>query len=111
MDSGAPDKQSVRVTIYGQSYNLRASGGAAETAALAARVDELMSAIASRAGTNDPARVAVLACLHLTDRVQTLERQVAHIQEWCSNKPGTLSAMLDEVIEPGPSPDTAEQPR
>lgn len=105
MDSGAPDKQSVRVTIFNQSYTLRAAGGADETAALAARVDELMSTIAARAGTSDPARVAVLACLHLSDRVQTLERQVAHIQEWCSTKPGTLSAMLDEVIEPDPSPE------
>lgn len=105
MDSGAPDKQSVRVTIFNQSYTLRAAAGAADTAALAARVDELMSSIASRTGTNDPARVAVLACLHLTDRVQALERQVAHIQQWCSTKPGTLSAMLDEVIEPDPTND------
>lgn len=109
MDSVVPDKQSVRVNIYNQSYTLRASGGAAETAALAARVDELMSAIASRTGTSDPARVAVLACLHLTDRLQSLERQVAHIQDWCSTKPGTLSAMLDEVIDPNPPAEDASR--
>ena len=109
MDSGVPDKQSVRVNIYNQSYTLRASGGADETVRLAARVDEIMSAIASRTGTSDAARVAVLACLHLTDRLQSLERQVAHIQEWCSTKPGTLSAMLDEVIEPNPSEEDASR--
>ena len=105
MDSGAPDKQSVRVNIFNQSYTLRASAGAAETAALAARVDELMTTIASRAGAGDPTRVAVLACLHLTDRLQSLERQVAHIQEWCATKTGPLSAMLDEAIESDPSKD------
>ena len=103
MDSGAPDKQSVRVTIFNQNYTLRASAGAAETAALAARVDELMSNIAARTGATGASRVAVLACLHLADRLESLERQVAHVQEWCATKTGPLSAMLDEVIEPDPS--------
>jgi cell division protein ZapA len=103
MDPGAPDKQSVRVTIFNQTYVLRASVNADETAALASRVDEIMSVIAARAGASDPTRVAVLACLHLADRLQSLERQVAQIQEWCASKTGPLAAMLDEVIEPDPS--------
>ncbi|MCE5310369.1 MAG: cell division protein ZapA [Acidobacteriales bacterium] len=103
MDPGAPDKQTVRVTIFNQTYTLRASVNADETAALASRVDEIMATIAARAGSSDPTRVAVLACLHLADRLQSLERQVSQIQEWCASKTGPLAAMLDEVIEPDPS--------
>jgi predicted dehydrogenase/cell division protein ZapA (FtsZ GTPase activity inhibitor) len=87
MDPGAPDKQSVRVTIFNQTYVLRASVNADETAALASRVDEIMSVIAARTGASDPTRVAVLACLHLADRLQSLERQVAQVQEWCASRP------------------------
>jgi len=39
----------------------------------------------------------------LADRLQSLERQVAQVQEWCASKTGPLAAMLDEVIEPEPS--------
>jgi len=100
MDSDVPGKQTVRVTIFNQSYTLRAAAGAGETQALAARVDELMSTIAARTGSNDPARVAVLACLHLADRLQALEHRLEQIEHWCASRVRPLSAMLDEVMEP-----------
>ncbi len=105
MDSAVPGKQTVRVTIFNQSYTLRAAASAAETEALAARVDELMSTIAARTGSGDPARVAVLACLHLADRLRSLEQRLKQIEHWCASRVGPLSAMLDEVIEPDSSKD------
>jgi cell division protein ZapA len=72
-DSGA-DKKVVRVTIFQQPYALRTAGDPAETEALAEAVDTLMNRIAMRTSGADPARVAVLACLHLADQVRQLER-------------------------------------
>lgn len=72
-DSGA-DKKVVRVTIFQQPYALRTSGDPAETEALAQTVDSLMNRIAARTSGTDPARVAVLACLHLADQLRQLER-------------------------------------
>lgn len=72
-DSGA-DKKVVRVTIFQQPYALRTSGDPAETEALAEAVDTLMNRIAARTSGADPARIAVLACLHLADQLRQLER-------------------------------------
>lgn len=74
MDDSAADKKVVRVTIFQQPYALRTAGDPAETEALAEAVDTLMNRIAMRTSGADPARVAVLACLHLADQVRQLER-------------------------------------
>lgn len=73
----ATDKRLVRVTILQQPYTLRSSGEPGETEALANYVDDLMSQIAARSGGSDTSRVAVLAALHLADRVRALERELA----------------------------------
>ncbi|MBI4892145.1 MAG: cell division protein ZapA [Acidobacteria bacterium] len=68
------DKKLVRVTIFQQAYTLRSSGEPGETEALAEAVDSLMHQISSRAAGADSARIAVLACLHLADKVRQLEK-------------------------------------
>ena len=73
MDTQGPEKRVVRVTIFQQPYTLRASGDPAETEALAQGVNELMNQIADRSASSDPARVAVMAALHLADKIRTLE--------------------------------------
>ena len=81
MDPGASEKKPVRVTIFNQTYTLRASSETGDVETLAAGVDELMSSISSRTGTSDAGRVAVLACLHLADRLQTLERELLSLRQ------------------------------
>lgn len=71
------DKKLVRVTILQQSYTLRSSGEPGETEALAQYVDDLMNQIAARGGGADTGRVAVLAALHLADRLRNIEKQLA----------------------------------
>jgi two-component system sensor histidine kinase KdpD len=68
MDSGA-ERKTVRVTIFNQTYTLAATDEAGEVETLAQTVDELMTSIAQRAGNMDAQRIAVLACLHLADRL------------------------------------------
>ena len=79
MDAGAPEKKPVRLNIYNQTFSLLVSGDPADIEQAAERVDELMTAIA-RSGNMDVTRVAILACLHLQDRVTTLEHDVEQLR-------------------------------
>jgi len=81
VDTGDSAKRAVRVTIFKQAYTLRTTGDAADTEALAAGVDELMHRIADRAHSDDPSRVAVLAALHLADKLRGLERRARELEE------------------------------
>lgn len=74
MDSRA-DRTTVRVTIYNQPFTLTVSGEPGEVEGLAHTVDELMTSIARQSGSSDANRVAVLACLHLADRLRVFEQK------------------------------------
>jgi len=69
------DKQSVRVTILSRPYTLRVAGDPREIEAVAASDNDLMLSIAAKAPDADTTRIAVLACLHLADKLRSLERQ------------------------------------
>ena len=89
----------VRVTIFHQQYTVSASGDAADIQSLAQEVDELMTSIAQRAGNIDASRVAVLACLHLADRLRGIERELAHLKARVNDKSRQFSVLLDSAIE------------
>jgi cell division protein ZapA (FtsZ GTPase activity inhibitor) len=81
VDTQGTEKRVVRVTIFQQPYSLRASGDPAETEAIAKGVDDLMNQIADRSGSSDAARVAVLAALHLADKVRAVEARAQALEE------------------------------
>jgi cell division protein ZapA (FtsZ GTPase activity inhibitor) len=81
VDTQGTEKRVVRVTIFQQPYSLRASGDPAETEAIARGVDDSMNQIADRSGSNDPGRVAVLAALHLADKVRALEARAQALED------------------------------
>lgn len=88
----------VRVTIFNQSYSLVASEDPGRVEHLAQKVDDLMSSIAVRAGNVDATRAAVLACLHLADELDSLERQLSHLKQDVEHKAREFSLLLDEAI-------------
>src|SRR5258708_15936361 len=95
---GIPDKKSVRLNIFNQTYSLLVSGDPAEMERAANEVDELMSTIA-KAGNNDSTRIAVLACLHLQDLIHMLEHELesinGHLQH-VQDKPQHLYQLLPQ---------------
>jgi cell division protein ZapA len=93
-----PEKQPVRVTILSRPYTLRTSGDPAEVQAVAASVDELMLNIAARAPNADSTHIAVLACLHLADKLHGLEQELAQLRERVDQKSSELSGMLEQVL-------------
>ena len=98
METADAPKQSVRVIIFNQAYTLSTSGDPNDTQQLAQSVDELMSSIARRAGNLDSARTAVLACLHMADRLRQAERELNQLRNSVSHKTRDFAHLLDEVL-------------
>jgi cell division protein ZapA len=96
----SPDapKQTVRVTIFNQAYTLSTAGDPAQTEELAREIDELMSSIARRAGNLDAARTAVLACLHLADRLRAVEGELEKLRDSVERKTRGFASLLDEAL-------------
>ena len=99
MENGVPEKQAVRVTILSRPYTLLASGDPKEVEDLAARVDELMLSIAGKAPNADSTRIAVLASLHLADKLRTLERELSQLKARVDRKSEEFAGMLEDLIE------------
>ena len=94
----ASDKQSVRVTILSRPYTLLASGDTREVEEVAASVNELMLSIAAKAPNADSTRIAVLACLHLADRLRTLERDLTQLKQRVDRKSEEFAGMLEQAL-------------
>lgn len=92
-------KQVVRVSIFNQSYSVSTSGDPDDTERLAQQVDELMSSIARRAGNLDSTRTAVLACLHLADRLRATEKQLESLRQSIDHKTRDFVLLLDQAFE------------
>jgi cell division protein ZapA len=92
------ERKTVKVTIFNQTYSLAATDEEGEVEALAHSIDELMTSIATRAGNVDSNRVAVLACLHMADRLRSMERELADLKDRVDKKSLQFSVLLDQVI-------------
>ena len=93
-----PEKRPVRVSILNQTFTLLVSGDPADIENAAVEVEELMQTIA-RSGNMDTARIAMLACLHLQDRVSTLEREFKQLRNRIEDTSREFSILLDDVLE------------
>jgi cell division protein ZapA len=89
-------KQPVRVQIFNQSYSLLVDGDPGEVQEIAHQVDELVATIASRTSSSDSTKVAVLACLHLADKLRAAEKQLQIFED----KSGRIATMLEEALGP-----------
>ncbi len=101
MDAPGSPKQIVRVTIFNQTYSVATSGDPQDTEALAHQVDDLMSSIARRAGNLDTARTAVLACLHLADRLRSAEHDLGTLRDTIAHKTRNFALLLDQALPAG----------
>lgn len=93
------DKQAVQVNIFHQTYTLRTAGDEQEVQELADSVDQLMNAIAARSASSDSLRIAVLACLHLADRLHGLETELNDLKQRIDQKSRQFRLLLDQAIQ------------
>ena len=92
------EKQPVRVTILSRPYTLLTSGETREVEELAAEVDTLMLSIAGKVPNADSTRIAVLACLHLADKLRNLERELTGLRTRIDKKSEKFAGMLEELL-------------
>lgn len=92
------ERQAVRVTIFSRQYTVRSSGDRREVESLAAEVDGLMNAISERFPAADATHIAVLACLHLADRVRELDKGLQELKENLGSKTQRFAGMVEQLI-------------
>jgi cell division protein ZapA len=92
------EKQPVRVTILSRPYTLLASGDPREVEAVAESVNELMLGIAGKLPSADTTRIAVMACLHLADKLRLAEREMEELRQRKDTHSGEYAAMLEKLI-------------
>ncbi len=87
-------KQPVRVQIFNQSYSLLVDGDPSEVEEIAQQVDELVATIAGHNTSADSTRVAVLACMHLADKLRAAEKQLQQVQD----RSVRIAALLEKTL-------------
>src|SRR2546423_1508385 len=98
MESNPPEKQPVRVTILSRPYTLLATGDPRDVEEVAASVNELMLSIAAKAPNADSTRIAVLACMHLADRLRAAERDLEGVKARVDRKSEELTGVLEQLL-------------
>jgi len=58
-----------------------------------------MTEIAQRAGNADSNRIAVLACLHMADRLRAMERELGALKARVDEKSRQFSLLLDQAVD------------
>jgi cell division protein ZapA len=104
MESSGSDKQTVRVTILSRPYVLRTTGDPHELEQIAASVDALMLAIASKAPNADSTHIAVLACMHLADKVRMLESELSKLKHRVERKSEEYAGLLEQLMAEAQDP-------
>lgn len=90
--------ESVRVTIFNQSYSLVSTGDSGQIEELAQIVDDLMTSISIRAGNLDAQRTAVLACIHLADQLRSLQQDLDELRSRVDLKAKEFTMLLDGAM-------------
>ena len=98
MESSTSDRQPVRVTILSRPYTLLATGDPREVEEVAASVNDLMLSIAAKAPSADSTRIAVLACLHLADKLRALERDLDRLKQRVDSKSVEFAGLLEQLL-------------
>jgi cell division protein ZapA len=99
--SSTSEKRPVRVTILSQSYTLLTAGDPREVEELAHHLDELMLSIAAKSPNADSTRIAVLACMHLADRLRNLEQDLNQLKQRVDRKSEEFAGLLEQALEGG----------
>ena len=92
-----PERKSVKVIIYNQQYSMLTDSDPTEVDELASAVDGLIRSIASKSGTGDLGRIAVLACLHLADQLRSAERELTEVEKSSSQRHTQLLKLLESI--------------
>ena len=90
----------LRVEIFGQFYNIRASEDGEYLKRLASLVDQRMRDIARNSSTADSVKVAVLAALNIADELQRLRNESEQADSQIAQRSAQYAQLLDGLLRP-----------
>lgn len=96
------EKQSVKVTIYGEEYPIRADGDIDFIKKIAAYVDNKMREVAEKSYVKSPKDVSVLAALNIASDLFELKEKEIELEAF-NTRTKSLLDKLDSEIQPTPS--------
>jgi cell division protein ZapA len=97
-EAGKSNGSLVSVTIFGQSYSLRAEEDGTYVEDLARHVDTKMRTLSESTGTSDPLRLAVLAALNIADEFFKLDERHRSGEERVEATARELLKALEESL-------------
>lgn len=92
-----PSAETVQVTIFNQTYNLRSTSGAEHVRRIAYLVDERMRLIASQLATHDLSKIAILVAMNIADEMQSLKAHYESEIERLNNSPAAADNESDNA--------------
>ena len=93
------NREATPVTIFGRTYHLKGDEDPSYLRELAAIVDQKMREMADGTGTADTLKVAILACLNVTDDyLQARRGAPPRSNEGTAKRLARMVTLLDEAL-------------
>jgi cell division protein ZapA len=99
--SGGEERQTVEVTILGETYALKSETTAEYTRRVAEHVDRTAREIRAESGVVDQTKLAVLAALAVTDQLFRMREGVEVVKGLAERRAERLVAEVRAVVEQG----------
>ena len=96
----ADDKAtSMKVTIFGERYNIKSQADPEYTASVAEHLDRTMMLIKSQSGMQDPLKIAILASMSITDDLFQTREKVEQRDQEIENKCNSLLNLVEAYLD------------
>jgi len=90
---------STRVTIFGETYNIKSQVEPEYTRRVAEHVDQAMHAIKKKVGLQDALKIAILASMSITDELfqakESTEKKIEELETKCESLINRIEAFLE----------------
>ena len=90
---------STRVSIFGETYNIKSQAEADYTTRVAEHVDQVMHSIKKNVGLKEPHKIAILAAMSITDELFQEKKDTEIMDEKLGRKSNSLIHLIDTYLE------------
>jgi cell division protein ZapA len=90
---------STRVTIFGETYNIRSQAEPEYTNEVAEHVNRVMHSIKKNVGLKEPHKIAILAAMSITDELFQEKKNTEIMDEELGQKSNSLIHLIDTYLE------------
>ena len=89
---------STRVTIFGETYNIRSQAEPEYTSRVADHVNQVMHSIKKNVGLKEPHKIAILAAMSITDELFQEKQNTGIRGEQLERKSESLIHLIDTYL-------------